>query len=441
LIKLNINVAADDADVATIQFIQIESKSKSLSGPVTIAVGTNDCTAVIDKTVVDEDGYTIAQNMIKLTECNTEGKLGTAYQSFYIAIPAGTYEANDLSIGIYTDNDAFNYATNLKSSFTIGRSKFLELKTTLKDNFGWVEVDSESSTATVTDDATLVNTAFITDPTNLGNMQGFANYDKIGTVIDTPTGDITIEGNNKTLTFAATDYDYMVINSFTTAQSGYLNITPPVVTVKDLTITGELCTTCMGIYVRDTGDTRQKQFNTVATNLNVIDCKIIPYGSSGIGSAVCGYGNIVLNDCNITGTTRSEKDSGSRPIYDFAVTNNTTTTINGGKIGSIRAWEHCVMTIQGGAEITTIDWTGLGYYSDRILTINDASITNLNIIPNYAYSPRVNINEGAVIDVLHIGGKTKTPNNINIDEAATINKVIYGEEEMTLEEFKTKYKS
>jgi hypothetical protein len=281
---------------------------------------------------------------------------------------------------------------------------------------------------------------------NLSSVQGFANYDKISAAIETPEGDYTIEGDGKTVTFGATSRDYMVINALTTSNSGYKNITPPKVTVNDITLTGELCTTCLGIYVRDNSDdgtgkgkTSQAQFNTELNNVNITNCKIIPFGSSGIGAAVCGYGTIVLNNCNITGTTRSTKDEeGTRPFYDFAVTNSTNTTINGGTIGSIRAWEHCIMTIQGGATVESIDWTGLGYYAPRILTINNASITNLNIIPtNSKYSPRVNINAEAKIDVLTVTATQAYVNMIVIAEGATINKVIFGGEEMSLEQFRT----
>ncbi len=439
LLKLNINTTAENAGIATIQFIQIESKSQALSGPVTIAVGSEDYTAVVDSESADAEYY------IKLVDCQAEGTLDTEYQSFYIALPAGTYAAGDLSIAIYTDNDAYNYATNLKKSYTLGRSQYLELKTTLKDNFEWVEVDNTNAEATLSSDATLTNTALMTNTNNLSNVQGFANYDKIGTAIDTPTEDFTINGENKTITFAATDDGYMVINAFTTENSGYKNITPPKVTVNDLTITGELCTTCLGIYVRGNvddgsgkGKTDQSKFDTELNNFNAINCQIIPYGSSGIGAAVCGYGTIVLNNCNITGTTRSTKDEeGTRPIYDFAVTNNSTTTINGGQIGSIRGWEHCKMTIQGGAQIGTVDWTGIGVYSERAIIINDAIISNLNITStNTRYSPRVTINADAKIDVMTIATTQNLLGNIIIDDAATINKVIFDGQEMTLDEFK-----
>lgn len=439
LLKLNINTTAENAGIATIQFIQIESKSQALSGPVTIAVGSEDYTAVVDSESADAEYY------IKLVDCQAEGTLDTEYQSFYIALPAGTYDAGDLSIAIYTDNDAYNYATNLKKSYTLGRSQYLELKTTLRNNFEWIEINHDNTEATVTNDASITNNALMTNTYNLSNVQGFGNYDKISSAIEIPEGDYTIEGDDKTVTFAATSSDYMVINALTTSNSGYKNITPPKVTVNNITLTGELCTTCLGIYVKDNGDdgtgkgkTSQAQFNTELNNVNVTNCKIIPFGSSGIGAAVCGYGTIVLNNCNITGTTRSTKDeAGIRPIYDFAVTNSTNTTINGGTIGSIRAWEHCIMTIQGGATVESIDWTGLGYYASRILTINDASISNLNIIPtNSKFSPRVNINADANIDVMTIATTQNRLGNIIIDDAATINKVILDGQEMTLDEFK-----
>lgn len=90
---MRFNVAKDEGvpEPYTLQSIRVESKTLALAGKVTIDLSTD------NKAIVAEDG----PKMITLTGINT--KITTEAQSFYMALPAVTFPANDLTFTFVFD--------------------------------------------------------------------------------------------------------------------------------------------------------------------------------------------------------------------------------------------------------------------------------------------------------------------------------------------------
>ena len=118
-------------------------------------------------------------------------------------------------------------------------------------------------------------------------------------------------------------------------------------------------------------------------------------------------------------------------VYDLAATNNSNTTINGGKYGSMYLWAKAVMTINN-AEVEVIDSdTTIG-----TLTIaSGTTVGRINMTGTNAYKPDINIKSGAIVDVLDL---TKVTNltDIIIEDGAIVNTILTADGEMTLAAWK-----
>lgn len=133
LIKLNINAKQDYADEATIQTIKVESKAHKLAGTVKMEVEQNDYTATIWEEVAH--GASTPSNTITLTNCSDAGTIGTVAKTFLLVIPAGVYEAGDLTFTIDTDKDTYDLTISTKNSYDVKRSQYIELNATLGSDF------------------------------------------------------------------------------------------------------------------------------------------------------------------------------------------------------------------------------------------------------------------------------------------------------------------
>lgn len=133
LIKLNVNAKQDYADEATIQTIKVESKAHKLAGTVKMEVEQNDYTATIWEDVAH--GASTPSNTITLTNCSDAGTIGTVAKTFLLVIPAGVYEAGDLTFTIDTDKDTYDLTISTKKSYDVKRSQYIELNATLGSDF------------------------------------------------------------------------------------------------------------------------------------------------------------------------------------------------------------------------------------------------------------------------------------------------------------------
>ena len=294
--------------------------------------------------------------------------------------------------------------------------------------------------------------------------QGFEGAETVETVFDVPDGDFTITGaelvnagvavdgpNGPVITFETTDKHYYIINTLTTSTSGLkATATADVntITMSNLTITGELRTTTLGIYVdprnwKPANTYDQSKFHTVLNKVNITDCKVIPFNSidKKIGAAVCVFGIAELNDCKLTGTTESDFVKEAFPgvefngYYDMACTNTSHTYINGGEVGSIYGWEQSKFTFSNGAKIGKLYTIGVSASNLSSVVVNDATVDQLIMDPSGSYNPQLTLNNGAVVNTLEFIGVTNWT-KVTINEGATVGKVIVDGVEMTLEAFK-----
>lgn len=444
LVKLNINAAADFTD-AKVKSIKIESKSHALAGKIRI---NNDYTAVVE---------TETSKSVTLTGCENAGDLSTT-RSFLLVIPAGVYESGDLTVTVETDNDYLgDYVSTLYKNIEVGRSEYFVLQTTLGEGIELVDK------AIMADIPKLVAAGYTVYGQDASNYEDYYEY-------PLPDSDREYDFRNKVYNFKSTSENVYIINTFTPTNGGVSGVTPYKVTVKNLTIKGELRTTTLGTRVSGTGWDGYN-FNTEWEKVSVLDNKIIPMTEAGvsganvsIGAAVSVYGTALLKNCTITGTKLTDSDYvedhpswNEIPIYDLASDNTGNVTIDGGTIGSIKTWEHTDLTIKGGATVASVMYTGI-YVNGKFghLTINDAKVQELIIAPHTSYTPQAVISKDAIIDVLKfeslsyykkVDGEyiltdkdlTNYFKTVTIEEGATIGKIYVGDEELTLAEFKTKY--
>ena len=454
LLKINIKIAEDFANLHSVKSITVTSSAHKLSGPATVAAASGDYTAKIDASAET------ASNSVTLTGCETAGLLqADEYLTFYIAIPAGTYEADDLTISILTSTTSapFNVTAKVPAAYTAARSQYIDLSTTLAKDYNWFEQTNEE--IIIKEDVVLVDKGIMTYDDNL-KLQGFKDQDKIQAIFDVPDHDMTISGwdlvssgyaqnaeNGPTITFQKAQADY-IMNTLTTTNSGIYGKEPNKIVLKSLTITGELRTTTMGIYVHNTnanvtgGTTDQAAFNTEWYNVNVINCKI-PLYTNWYGGAVCVYGTALLENCKIKGSTPTDDVPVElhESIYDICMTNNVNATIKGGEFGRILTWEHMALTITDNAKVDYINWRMNAYKSSSKLTIENSTIgiidaTNGSTINSLG--TRLYLNASSSVDVIKLPVHTSTSEKytIVIEEGATVGEIIVGDVSYSLAAFK-----
>lgn len=412
LVKYNLKTTKNYADKnIKVKAITIESKSKKLAGDVKIG---SDYVATISNGT---------SNSVVMTDCEAAGALTTEYKSFVVAIPAGAYGANDLTVKVETTDPKFDYETSLKWGFNVKRSEYVALETTL------VNADDKVEYA---------NKAIMADIANL-TAQKFTNQDKVEVEFELPTEDWEYDFNNKVYTFKripveGVEGDIPVINTFTTTQSGKKGVTAPTITVKNLTITGNLRGTNMGIWVNEgiTGTgVDGAAFNTIFENVHIVNNNICPW-TKDEGAALIIFGNATLNNCEVYGARYD--DEYSQSLCDVTARNSSTVTFNGGKYGFIQGKEQSELLLKGGVNVDELHYLGISNFGDK-LVVENANIEKLYLADRTKYNQTYNIKSGANIKELHIiEGATFA--NCSIEDGANIEKVFVGDVEMTLEEFK-----
>lgn len=124
-----------------------------------------------------------------------------------------------------------------------------------------------------------------------------------------------------------------------------------------------------------------------------------------IAAAFSHYGNAVMTDCVMTGTTSAR---GTHKPYDAGFVNGTKTVINGGKYGKIFIANQAHVTITG-AEVDTIDCTAIAIRNLGSLTVGaGAKIGTINVMPSGTFKPNLIIEDGAEIDQIIYKGVTYT---------------------------------
>ena len=249
--------------------------------------------------------------------------------------------------------------------------------------------------------------------------------------------ELTINGNGHTITQnvnKAYKYTWDVTGTRPMQSNMFTSANNSLVTVNDLNFAGTMYSITLGHY----RSSNQSGFTTVLNNVNVINTKVASF-SGGLSPAMSIYGKATLNNVNVYGTTLSELDTNPQwPVYDVIMVNNTDTTINGGKIGTIFTWPKAYLEINN-AEIGTID-TQIEYRSDYtkagLVIGENTKVEKIIIRENKAV---VTIKSTAEVGVLDLCANEETNMYLNIEPGAKIGKVIVknGDSclEMTYEEW------
>lgn len=226
-----------------------------------------------------------------------------------------------------------------------------------------------------------------------------------GTTIHTEnaSADITINGNgNSIISTAESADDFTWEGGTIPAMSTILSSTNgSKVTVNNLTFGGTMSALMLGHYQ----DTNYNNYNTELNYVNVIDAKVVSF-SANVSPAVCVYGKATLNNCQITGTTLSELDTDPMwPVYDLVCVNYSTTTINGGKIGSIYTWNQAALIVENSAEV------------EKIVVRGNMNTTK----PEW----NITIKTGTTVGTIDLSAITNNQRvNITIESGATIGKIV-----------------
>lgn len=472
LVKVNLTIAEDFTNLHAVKSIRVSSKTKSLSGAATINVAGGDYAAKMATQTL------AAENTVTLVGCEEAGMLqADKMLTFYLAIPAGTYEAGDLTVSVLTDTESapFNQSFNLTKSYTVNRSQYIEVTATIAKGYQWFTGDG--SQVTINENVTLIDKAIMAHVANL-EKQGFYNQGKIETIFDVPSNSMTIKGGNlvdlgyaqegedgrPTMTFVSTSDKVFVMNTFTTMNGGWTDLDPDIVTVNNLRITGELRTNTLGIYVKNgitaPSGCHQGSFHTNLNNVDIVDCRIIPYTISDaiqIGAAVCVYGEANLTNCKVTGTSLSDMalntpEYANVPYYDMGLPNLAIMTLDNSTVGTIYGWEQASINITNKSHVDHITWKAIGHTSltdkankkyTNFFYIDDSTIGTLDLVGNSikfntSYPTKVTITKSAHIEEMIISEFVAANlSKFIIEQGAQIDKVVVKGTEMTLEEFIT----
>lgn len=468
LVKVNLKIAEDFVGLHSVKSIRVSSKKHPLSGAATINVAGGDYTAKVKATPKATEGA------VTLIGCEAAGKLqNESAMTFYLAIPAGAYEAGDLSISVLTSTSSvpFNETFTLKNNYTVNRSQYIEVSATMAKGYEWFEQKDDE--IIIKDNVVLVNKAIMNHTENL-IKQGFDDQGSIETIFDVPDHPMVIRGEDlygegavegqdgrPTITFTTTDDEAFIMNTFTSLTSGLSNGTPHQITLENLRMTGEFRTNTAGIYVTDKwneGDLKYHQayFNSLWTNVDIADCEILPYTVNDqvqIGAALCVYGTAIFNDCNFYGVKWSDKAQNVEGVdlYDVACPNLTKVTINGGKTSSIYGWEQSQVTFDNNVEVDLAYTINISAKPEWRWTVKKAVVKTFVVDPHTTWNPNVLITADAKIETLKFLDDFKSSEteealfdkgywaSVAVNPSADIEKVVVGEDEMTLSEFISKY--
>lgn len=127
-----------------------------------------------------------------------------------------------------------------------------------------------------------------------------------------------------------------------------------------------------------------------------------------LGCGFAHYGNAVLNNCIMTGTTAVQ--DGVLPV-DAGFVNGTTTVVNGGEYGTVYCWSKAVVTLNG-TEVDTLYVAPsngtvavkAGTHVEKLIVDYGTSTPNIT----KAKLAKLVIEAGATVDAIEYGGNTYT---------------------------------
>ena len=229
---------------------------------------------------------------------------------------------------------------------------------------------------------------------------------------------VTINGNGYTVTQTITPNTNLEWEGGRYPPMAYLftSTNGSKVTVNDLTITGQAQTVMLGHYVNST----YKNFNTELNDVNIIGLEVFSF-SQGIAPAVVVYGTATLNNCNVYDTKLSTLDTEGYTVYDLAVVNYTTTTVNNSKIGAVYTWNHAKLTFNN-SDVDIIE-TKITKSKGDLVIGNGSHVETIKA--TYNKNLKITIKSGAVVDTLDLSAVTDLSSCIiTIEDGAVVKNTI-----------------
>ena len=237
----------------------------------------------------------------------------------------------------------------------------------------------------------------------------------------TATEAVTINGNGNTIIQTADTRASLSWNENRTIPATsniFSSSNGAKVTINELNFKGTSHSIMLGHYVNSS----YNNFNTELNKVNVIGLNVVSF-SGGIAPAVTVYGNATLNNTNIYGTKLSLLDTVEQwPVYDLAVVNDTTTTINNSKIGSIFTWARTVVNVNN----STID--SIYTKSVKGINVNSGSTVNtikvLTDVNGYSSTAKITIKAGAQVDTIDFTDINMSKVVLVVEDGATVKNVV-----------------
>lgn len=255
---------------------------------------------------------------------------------------------------------------------------------------------------TIVANGTVVATAealnAVTDGTNvfLATDVDIVNTDANNQMFIETTGELNFNGIGNTISVSGSNPSE--------GNHNYVSFLPPEgtsATVENVTVTGE------GFV--EVGDYFQGGGTYTINNLTVKDLiATLAVGNKGftLAAGFCHYGNAVLNDCVMTGTTNMV--DGAMPV-DAVFVNSTTTTVNRGEYGVAYCYEHTNVTFDE-AKIGTLYVSPIkGTVTIKAGTVIDKLVVDYGTSDGNVTKARLEklvIEDGAVVDAIVFRGVT-----------------------------------
>ena len=206
--------------------------------------------------------------------------------------------------------------------------------------------------------------------------------------------DLTIDEKGKIITFNDEDINYIA------------SVSGQKVTLRNAIYSGHTYGFMFGQY----RNTKNNFYNTDVYNVSLLGLDVsngVVNGKDRISNGVYVYGNTVLNNCTMVGTTSSAE---GYQVHDIGFTNCSKSTINGGQYGSIYVWSQAHVAIYD-AEIDTITSAAITTRNLGMLTIGKGThvgTIDLTVGGYSQYSPALTIEKGAVVDEIIYKGVSYT---------------------------------
>ena len=308
--------------------------------------------------------------------------------------------------------------------------------------------NAQTALDTAFGDITTTNHPWVDAKTSAPNVEnGTMNLTGDIYVVDKPfynevdnTSSVTINGNGNTVHSTVTSENVFnwypgTSGSRPTMGEMFSSTNGSKITINDLTFKGTTHTISLGKYK----DSQYGNYDTELNNVNIIGLEVASYGPgyndkvSGIGQAVIAFGKATFNNTNIYGTKRTGLETGPNwPLYDLAVVNHASATLNNSKVGTIYTWAKSSVIVNN-SNVDTIYTAANKTYQG--IVVNSGSNVK-NIIAHANYSLLINVNAGATVDTIDLTIISNLDNcTINIAEGAKVNKIVTSSKTYTLEEW------